>query len=132
MNVLETEWWCIGVPPEWWADQDEDSIVIGDRDDVGNIEISTLHKEQGSFEGAEVAAIARDNGEASLDWQAATAGDFSGVCCDYNEDDEAVREWYLAAGPVLLFVTYCCDRENSGLDAAAVDEILQTLALLKS
>ena len=34
MNVLETEWWTVAIPPEWWADSEEDSILVGDRDDV--------------------------------------------------------------------------------------------------
>ena len=38
-----------------------------------------------------------------------------------------MREWYVAIGSVLLFITYSCDAENRGLDDAAVDEILQTL-----
>ncbi len=42
MNVLETEWWTLALPPEWWADSEEDSILVGDRDDVGCIEISTV------------------------------------------------------------------------------------------
>ena len=50
MNVLETEWWSLAIPPEWWADSEEDSILVGDRDDVGCIEISTLHKEEGQFD----------------------------------------------------------------------------------
>jgi hypothetical protein len=128
MNVLETEWWTVGVPPEWWADRDEDSIVIGDRDDVGSIEISTLCKDDGDFTAQEVAAIARDNGDAGWQWRPGSAGDFSGVCCEYEEEGDAVREWYLAAGPVLLFITYSCDLDNRGLDDAAVEEILATLA----
>lgn len=130
MNILETEWWSVGVPPEWWAEREDDSIVISDRDDVGSIEISTLRKESGEFGAAEVQTIARDNGEAGWEWQAASAGDFKGVCSSYREDDDAVREWYLARGPLLLFITYSCDIENSELDRAAVDEILDTLAVL--
>ncbi|MDJ0878319.1 MAG: hypothetical protein QNI86_06880 [Halieaceae bacterium] len=128
MNVLETEWWTLGVPPEWWAEREDDSILVGDRDDVGCIEISTLHKDAGQFDAAEVEAIARDNGEPDWQWQPGSAGAFSGVCCDYLEEGDAVREWYLAAGPVLLFITYSCDEDNRGLDDAAVDEILATLA----
>ena len=128
MNVLETEWWTLGVPPEWWAEREEDSIVIGDRDDVGSIEISTLRREEGAFDDEEVLAIARENGESGWQWLACEAGDFTGVSTQYEEDGDAVREWYLAAGPLLLFVTYCCDVENRGLDDAAVDEILNTLA----
>jgi len=130
VNILETEWWTICVPPEWWADREEDSIVIGDRDDVGSIEISTLHKDAGEFLAPEVEAIARDNGQPEWRWDAAAAGPFSGVRCDYVEEDDAVCEWYLAAGSVLLFVTYCCDAENQGLDLAAVEEILDSLTLV--
>ena len=128
MNVLETEWWSMGVPPEWWAEREEDSVVIGDRDDVGNIEISTLQRDEGIFEAEEVLAIARENGEADWHWEPLEAGEFSGVQTRYEEDGDAVREWYLADGPLLLFITYSCDMENRGLDDAAVDEILNTLA----
>lgn len=48
MNILETEWWSLALPPEWWADTEEDSILVGDRDEVGCIEISTLHREGGN------------------------------------------------------------------------------------
>ena len=38
-----------------------------------------------------------------------------------------MQEWYLAAGNVMLYVTYVCDEENAGMDEAAVTEILGTL-----
>jgi len=129
MNVLQTEWWTIGVPPEWWAEHEDDVVVIGDRDDVGCIEISTLHKEVGDFEPAELEQIARDNGESAWQWQSAKLGEFSGCGTSYTEEDTGVREWYVASGSALLFITYSCDGENRGLDDAAVDEILQTLGL---
>ena len=63
MNILETEWWSLAIPPEWWAESEEDSVLVGDRDDVGVIEISTLHKENGEFSSQEVATIAAEEGE---------------------------------------------------------------------
>jgi len=129
MNILQTEWWTIGIPPEWWAEHEEDRVVIGDRDDVGYIEISTLRKDAGEFDQAEVGQIARENGEPAWSWQALAAGDFKGYSCSYTEEDDAVREWYLASGPTLLFITYSCALDNRDLDVAAVDEILDTLAL---
>jgi hypothetical protein len=131
MNVLETEWWTLAVPPEWWADTEEDSILVGDRDDVGCIEISTLHKEGGEFSAAEVREIALAESDNTVEWRQARLGDFAGVHGRFVEEGAAIREWYVAHGAMLLFITYSCDEENSGMDDAAVDELLDTLALLE-
>jgi hypothetical protein len=130
MNVLETEWWSMAVPPEWWADSEEDSILVGDRDDVGCIEISTLHKEEGEFDAQSVRDIAQAESEQILEWRQVTLGDFAGVSSGYIEEDTGVREWYVSNGALLLFITYSCDEDNHGMDDAAVDELLDTLMVL--
>ena len=130
MNVLETEWWTLAVPPEWWADSEEDSILVGDRDDVGCIEISTLHKEQGEFDPQMVRDIATAESDQSLDWHKVALGEFAGVTGSFVEEDAAIREWYVANGSLLLFITYSCDEENRGMDDAAVDELLDTLMVV--
>jgi len=130
MNVLETEWWTMALPPEWWADTEEDGILVGDRDDVGCIEISTLHKEQGEFDIAEAMDIARSESSQTLQWTKVSLGDFEGVAGQFVEEGAAIREWYVVRGGMLLFITYSCDEDNSGMDDAAVDELLDTLAIV--
>lgn len=127
MNVLETEWWTMAIPPEWWAESEGDSILVGDRDEVGCIEISTLRREDGEFDADEVLRIAEQESEQPLDWQQVTLGDFKGVSSRYVEEDSAIREWYVADGALLLFMTYSCDLDNAGMDDPAVDELLDTL-----
>jgi hypothetical protein len=127
MNVLETEWWTMALPPEWWAEAEGDSILVGDRDEVGCIEISTLQRESGAFSAEEVLALARENAEAALDWDEVEPGDFAGFTASYEEEGVAIREWYVARGPLLLFITYSCDEDNRGMDDAAVDQLLDTL-----
>lgn len=131
MNVLETEWWTMAVPPEWWAESDDDTILVGDRDDVGCIEFSTLHKEDGPFDNQELESIARAESEQELEWQAVTLGEFNGVMSAFEEEGAAIREWYVANGSLLLFITYSCDSENGGMDDPAVDELLDTLMLVQ-
>ena len=131
MNVLQTEWWNLAVPPEWWAESEDDSILVGDRDGVGCIEISTLRKDGGDFDAGEVRDIAGSHSETAADLRAASLGDFQGLYGSHIEDGAAIREWYVASGPMLLFITYSCDEENRGMDDAAVDELLDTL-LVKS
>lgn len=126
-SVLETEWWSMAVPPEWWAEAEEESILVGDHDGVGCIEISSLHKDSGEFTTQAVEQIARDEAEQSLDWEQISLGEFRGVSGSYEEEDVAIREWYVAKGALLLFITYSCEQENRGMDDAAVDEILETL-----
>jgi hypothetical protein len=127
MNVLETEWWTLALPPEWWAESEDESILIGDQDEVGCIEISTLHKEEGEFAQDLVRSIAQQESEQSVDWASVVLGEFAGVGGSYVQDGTAVREWYVVNGPLMLFITYSCGEENRGMDDAAVDEILETL-----
>ena len=130
MNVLQTEWWTMALPPEWWADTEEDSILVGDRDDVGCIEITTLHKEEGEFGLTEAMEIARSESSQSLDWSKVSLGDFEGVSSQFVEEGAAIREWYVVRRGMLLFITYSCEEDNSGMDDAAVDELLDTLTLV--
>ena len=127
MNVLETEWWTLALPPEWWADSEDDSILVGDRDDVGCIEITTLHKERGEFDLQEVRDIAVAESDSPQDWRKVNLGDFLGVSSSFVEEGTAIREWYVMHGALLLFITYSCDEDNRGMDDAAVDELLDTL-----
>lgn len=129
MNVLETEWWTMVVPPEWWAEAEEESILVGDQDDVGCIEISTLHKESGEFDSKTILDIAKAESEEPADWASVQLGEFSGVRAHFVAEGSAIREWYVANGALMLFITYSCDEENAGMDDAAVDELLDTLML---
>ena len=130
MNVLETEWWTMALPPEWWAEADGDSILVGDRDQVGCIEISTLKRDAGEFSDEEVEGIAREDAAEEALFTPAALGDFTGLTHRYEEEGTAVREWCVASGDLLLFITYSCDEDNRGMDDAAVDELLDTLLLV--
>ena len=72
-------------------------------------------------------ALARENAEQGVEWHAVSLGDFAGFTASYLDEDTALREWYVAHGQQLLFITYSCDEENRGMDDAAVDQLLDTL-----
>ena len=123
MRVLEAGDWSLLLPEEWFAEQEDDAIIIGDRDGVGCLEISELRSERGHFTADEV----RDIAELGEEGSSITAGSFSGLHASFVEDDAALREWYLTAEGLMLYVTYSCDLDNQGLDDAVVDEIIGTL-----
>lgn len=130
MNIVETDDWLLELPSEWQAEQDEDSIVIGDDDGVGCIEISSLYKDKGDFTAAEIESLLKDNAIAVSD--EAVLGDFAGWYGQVHEDNAAIRQWAVACDNLLLFITYSCDEEHHGLDDAAVDELLSTLLIKRS
>ena len=47
MQEVESDWWFIGLPEEWRTEQDEDSILIFDQDELGCISLSSLQAEHG-------------------------------------------------------------------------------------
>lgn len=129
MLVLETEWWSLLLPPEWVAETDDDGcVVIGDRDGVGCIELSELRHPDGGFSLREVREFAEEQGSEPM-WTDCALGALRGVYRAIAEDDAAIREWCVASGPLLLYITYSCDPDNAGMDDAAVDELLATLAV---
>ncbi|MEM1142689.1 MAG: hypothetical protein AAF671_10010 [Pseudomonadota bacterium] len=122
-RVLESDDWSLLLPAEWSAEQDEDTIVIGDSDGVGVIEISELRRQSGDVETLDLEPLM----DQSLSWQAITLGSFIGWQTHFLEDATFLREWVLYAGSIILYVTYSCESSHQGLDDAAVDEILATL-----
>lgn len=127
ISLLETEWWQVALPPEWWAEQEDDTVLIGDRDDVGVIQLSTLRGDGPQWTPDALLEIAREQAEQALPWQAASLGDFNGWYAQWQLEGDALREWYVACEQTLLFITYSCDQDHAGLDDAAVDALLDTL-----
>ena len=104
MNILETDHWCMMLPEEWHAENDDDVIRIVDQDDVGEIEITTLHKQSGRVNASDVAAMASEESPEITEWHQARAGGFEGVTGVYREDGASVREWYLGSESLLLYI----------------------------
>lgn len=125
MSVLETQWWMLELPEEWQADQQDEMILISDQDGVGEIAITTLEKEEGDVEDEDLLQLTDELGQG----KPVMVSDLSGYYFEYREEGDALREWYLGGDNLLILMTYVCDEQNAGMDDAAVDEILATLAL---
>ncbi len=127
MHTVETDWWLLDLPDEWQAEQDEETIVITDEDGVGSLEITRL--EHPSAAAANLHAIAEQWVPEDVHGIDVRVGDFDGLYLEYMDEGDAVREWLLRAGDLILLVSYACDEEDAGMDDEVVDEILETLSL---
>ena len=127
MNVVESQWWIIDLPPEWQAEQDEDTIIISDEDGVGELAITTLEKENLTVSDEELIEYSSDLIEAYGRGEKVRVGELEGYYFTYTEDDDAVRDWYLRYDSLLILMTYSCAADNNGMDDAAINEIISTL-----
>ena len=126
MRVVESQWWIMDLPSEWNAEQDEETIVISDEDGVGEIVITTMEKQNGCVEDLELREYTSDLDKSYGDAKQTELGILKGYFYSYQEESDAVREWYLRSGSLLVLITYSCDISNAGMDDSAVDEILST------
>jgi hypothetical protein len=127
MHTVETDWWLLDLPEEWSAEQDEETIVIADEDGIGEIEITRLENAAGAAANLhELAAQWLPEGVHGSD---ARIGEFTGLYFAYRDEGDAVREWLLRAGDLILIVSYACDEDDTGMDDETVDEILATLSI---
>ena len=127
MRAVESQWWIIELPDEWEAEQDDETILISDEDGVGEIAITTLQKENGPVDDSELRLYTEDIESQFGHGQVVILFGLNGYYYSYQDDGDALREWYLRGDDLLLLITYSCDLENAGMDDSAVDEILSTL-----
>lgn len=127
MNIVETDYWCLMLPPEWSAEEEEGSVLITDQDGIGELAVTTLVREPGDAPEASLSEIAQAESPEVSSWATATFGEFSGVTGEFTEEGTVLQEWYLCHGVALLYCTYACDAEDAGMDISAVEEILGTL-----
>lgn len=129
MNMIETDWWEMGLPEEWDAEQDEETIIVTDEDGIGVIELTVLEKDDSpaiDWEGlmnemAPEGIVVTPTKLAECDARYAT----------FVDEDDAVRLWLVDGPGIVLVVSYVCDVSDRGMDDSAVDEILSTLNFVK-
>ncbi len=127
MNIVETDYWCLMLPPEWSAEQEEGSVLITDQDGIGELAITALVREPVDAPGPSLSEIAQTESPEVSSWVSVVFGEFSGVTGEFTEEGTVLQEWYLSHGVALLYCTYACDAEDAGMDMAAVEEMLGTL-----
>ena len=130
MSIVQTQWWCLELPDEWTAEMDDDSVTITDCDSVSEVDITVIRKPQGQVSVADLNGFAEhliDQGHASTAISLVSA---QGLLFQYDDDDGAWREWYLAAESLMIYITHNTEIVDKGLDNAVVDDILSTLVTL--
>ena len=130
MRIVETDWWTIAIPDEWTAEQDEESILIADDDELGCISLTTVPLNDGWADLDKlrkfVASIDIDVSQA----ETCQLAELDALYLEGEEEGEFFREWYVCADQQVLMICYSCDPEDQHFDRSTVDEILDSLVLV--
>jgi hypothetical protein len=130
MNMIETDWWEMGLPDEWDAEQDDETILVMDEDGVGAIELSVLEKDE-ELTAVDWAELLSDLAPADCVPTITKLAECEARYVSFIDDEDAVRLWLVNGPDIVLVISYVCDASDRGMDDSAVDEILSTLAFVK-
>ncbi len=125
MKEITTDHWQLLLPEEWVAEQDEETIIITDADEVSVVEITTLLPENKNS----VKSLIEELSEGTI--KTAIAG-LTAFYKEFEEDGMFWREWFCDGDNVVVILSHGSDLEHKHMDDGAVDEMLSTLALAVS
>ena len=74
MKIIETEYWCLMLPPEWSAEQSENVVVVTDQDGIGELAVTTLIQDNESAGEASAAKVADEESPEVADWTTVQVG----------------------------------------------------------
>lgn len=122
--------WQIDVPSNWEHEvQDEDRVLFFDPETNGALVISALQEDE-PIDDDYLEDMLEEHLAEDADLYDETCGDFSGVSCCYDAEDEYWCEWYLYTDRVMLFVTYNCPLDDAGEEDDVVDSMLESLGFI--
>ena len=120
--------WAFDVPRGWEHEAEETIDTFFDPDGVGALQFSSLTKTSGDVTDAELLESIADMKLQDVPRAAATFGPFTGFALSKEHEDGQVGQyWFLRAGPLLLFATYFCGKQDIGRETRTVTKALATL-----
>ena len=119
-------WWTITIPDDWEVDQDEHCTTFYHPEGVGALQVSAAKKDSGSVTTDDLYDAAKEH--LSVDVSTSTwSGWFSGISAEFVRENNFWRQWWLAAGNTLVYVTYICATTDRGREEQTAAEAVATL-----
>lgn len=123
MDVLETDFWALQLPDEWFAEQDDETIVISDESEVSTIELTSIIVDENASKDEILADVLPAHAVKTV------LAEETAFYHELLEDGIFWREWVCEIPQGVLLISHGMDEDNKGMDDASVDEILSTLAI---
>ncbi len=127
MTTYSGNSWALTLAPGWTARSEEDAEVLFHPDGAGALRISAARKDDPVTD-EDLQGFAAQHPDEGAHMEAVECGEFRGFRYDLEGDSVLVRQWFLRAGDLALFLTYNCSLEHAGEDDEALSAMLGSLS----
>jgi hypothetical protein len=130
MSVYAGNSWAVRLAAGWTGRSEEDADVLYHPDGAGALRVSAARKGDPVTD-EDLQGFAAQHPQEGARSEAVVCGDFRGFRHDIEGDSVLVRQWFLRAGTLALFLTYNCSMEHAGEDDDALASMLDSLSLVE-
>lgn len=130
-KTLRAHWWKAPIPKGWRAYFDEIATFEPERTGDSALQIGCGRRSVGLVEDHELQSqLALFCKKPRMPPAAVSFGKLTGYTCEETKDDGIYwRYWLLKQGPLLFRVTYNCERDLEGRDAAVCEQVLNSIVI---
>jgi len=130
MSRIAGDLWEISFPDQWQHWQDPECYTIIPAPESA-LQITAATKD-GAVTIEDMEEFAKERLSQIQSREDVLTGDFSGFTYSYYDGKFFRREWYVARGSVMLFVTYTCEHGIAEPADEAMIDVLNTLKIVRS
>src|SRR5262249_26252752 len=126
-TIYESAWWSVEIPISWRGTTDEACVTFRDNPEIGVLQISAARKDNEPVIRQDLEEFERDRLGGDVSFEEVNLGAFSGLTTQCVDNGLSRQEWWLASGPLMIYVTYNVRKENEALEKTILGGILRSL-----
>lgn len=129
MTIYAGNSWALRLASGWTGRSEEDAEVLYHPEGAGALRVSAARKDDPVTD-EDLQGFAAQHPEEGAGVETVECGEFRGYRYEIEGESVLVRQWFLRAGTLALFLTYNCSLEHAGEEDEALETMLETLSLV--
>jgi hypothetical protein len=127
-SEYKSTFWTVKYPSDWIVDVHQEAVSFYEKYGVGALQISAYSKNT-EITIEDLYELISDEIPQSANLNDVKAGDFTGLATEFEYKNHFWRHWILSKRNVLLYVTYNCEFEESGVEIESIQQIINSLKI---
>jgi len=129
MTIYAGNSWALRLASGWTGRSEDDAEVLYHPEGAGALRVSAARKDDVVTD-EDLKGFAVQHPEEGASVEVVEYGEFRGYRYEIEGESVLVRQWFLRAGTLALFLTYNCSLEHAGEEDEALETMLDTLSLV--